>query len=304
VEGLKELVEDMVGAFNFLLLSDTGFLQKIGHDVTTSQLTSSVEVDTDELTETGGVVVPSSLGVAIGLENGVGGHNLVLKGNLLLGLLGASGDNGQVGDDLLGVLSLASSGFSGDQHGLILGVLHHATIGTFSNGPQMGRDFIAPLAEVDLGAPEGVERITLVGVDDNHEKTGVSMDQLALVAGLEIPEDGSVIEESQVDHVLAFLKLGRIDLSNLGTLQGELFVTDGDNALRSGIFEISVILEDTLAVSMSLGVGDPHRLLGIIGLLLVGPFDLETGNQELGGIWFLRTFLKLDMSGHFLSERK
>merc|ERR1712015_375984 len=281
VEGLEELVEDMVGSLNLLLLSDTGLLQKIRHNVATSQLTGGVEVDTDELTETGGVVVPRGLGITIRLQNRVGGHDLVLKGNLLLRLLRAGGDNGQVGDDLLGVLGLASTRLTGDQHGLILGVLHHATVGAFSNGPQMGWDFITPLAEVDLGAPEGVERISLVGVDDNHEKTGVSMDQLALVAGLEIPEDRSVIEESQVDHVLALLELGRIDLSNLGALQGELFVTDGDNALRSGIFEISVILEDTLAISMSLGVGDPHRLLGIIGLLLVGPLDLETGNQEL-----------------------
>merc|ERR1712061_752867 len=128
--------------------------------------------------------------------------------------------------------------------GLILGVLQHAAVGAFSNGPQMGWDFIAPLAKVDLGAPEGVERITLVGVDDNHEKTSVSMDQLALVAGLQIPEDRSIIEEGQVDHILALLKLGRVDLANLSALEGELLVTNRDDTFASWILKIGVILED------------------------------------------------------------
>ena len=83
----------------------------------------------------------------------------------------------------------------------------------------MGWDLITPLAKVDLGAPEGVERITLVGVDNNHEKTRVSMDQLALVASLQIPEDRSIVEEGQVDHVLALLKLGRVDTAHVHCLQ-------------------------------------------------------------------------------------
>ena len=51
-------------------------------------------------------------------------------------------NNGPVGDDLLGVLSLANTRFTDDQHGLILDILDHATVGTLSNGPQMGWDFI------------------------------------------------------------------------------------------------------------------------------------------------------------------
>merc|ERR1719412_967422 len=298
VEGLEELVEDMVGSLNFLLLSDTGLLQEIRHNVATSQFTGGAEMDTDELTETGGVVVPRGLGITIGLQNGVSSHNLVLKRNLLFGFLGAGGNNGQVGDDLLGVLGLSGTGLTGDQHGLILGVLHHATVGTLSDGPQMGWDFITPLAKVDLGAPEGVDRITLVGVDDNHEKTRVSMDQLALVASLQIPEDRSIVEEGQVDHVLALLELGRVDLANLSALQGELLVTNGDNAFASWILKIGLILEDTLAISMSLGVGDPDGLLGIVRLLLISPLDFQAGNQKLGRIWLLGSLLELDMARH------
>merc|ERR1712015_293760 len=296
MEGLEELVEDVVGSLNFLLLSDTRFLQKIRHNVATSQLTGGVEVDTDELTETGGVVVPRGLGITIRLQNRVGGHDLVLKGNLLLRLLRAGGDNGQVGDDLLGVLGLSSTRLTGDQHGLILGVLHHATVGAFSNGPQMGRDLIAPLAKVDLGAPEGVERITLVGVDDNHEKTRVGMDQLALVASLQIPEDRSVIEEGQVDHVLALLKLGRVDLANIGSLKGELLVAHRDDAFASWVLQIGFIFEDTLTISTSLRVRDPHRLLSVIDLLLVSPLDIKRRHQEFSGIGINISLLNFDMS--------
>ena len=104
--------------------------------------------------ETEGAVIPGSLGITVRLQYGIGGHNLVLEGNFLLGFLRAGSNNGQVGDDLLGVLSLANTRFTGDQHGLILDVLDHATVGTLSNGPQMGWDFITPLAKIDLGALE------------------------------------------------------------------------------------------------------------------------------------------------------
>ena len=53
------------------------------------------------------------------------------------------------------------------------------------------------------------------------------MDHLGLVAGLQVPEDGRVVEEGQVDHVLAFLKLGWVDPANLGLLVGELLVSYG-----------------------------------------------------------------------------
>merc|ERR1719208_170682 len=98
-------------------------------------------MDTDEFTETGGVVIPGCLGITIGLKNGVGGHNLVLKGDLLLRLLArASGNHGKIGDDLLGVLSLSSSRLSSDQHGVVLLVLQHVSVGTLSNGPEMRRN--------------------------------------------------------------------------------------------------------------------------------------------------------------------
>ena len=47
------------------------------------------------------------------------------------------------------------------------------------------------------------------------------MDELGLVAGLQVPEDGSVVEVGQVDHVLALLELGGVDTADLTGLQGE-----------------------------------------------------------------------------------
>merc|ERR1719266_2414346 len=297
-ERLKELVEDVVGPLHLLLLSDTGLLEKVGHDVATRQLAGSVEVDTDELTETGRVVIPGGLGITVGLQNGVGGHNLVLKRDLLLGLLATGGDNGQVGDDLLGVLSLAGTRLSSDQHSLILLVLQHATVGSLSNGPQMGWHLVPPLTKIDLGHPVGVERVTLVGVDNNHEETRVGVDHLALVAGLQVPEDASIVEEGQVDHVLALLELGRVDLAHLSPLQSELLVSHGHLALAAGILQVSR-LQDTLAVAAGLGVRDPDRLLGIVGLALVGPLDLQGGQKELGGVGVHRPGLgQLDMARH------
>merc|ERR1719443_2193067 len=183
---LEKLVEDMVGSLNLLLLSNTRLLKQIGDNVATSQLTRGSEMDTDEFTKTRRVVISGGLGITIGLKNGVGGHNLVLKGDLLLRLLAAraSGNHGKIGDDLLGVLSLSSTRLTSDQHSVVLLVGQHVPVGSLCNGPQMGWDLITSLAKVDLAAPVGVQGITLVGVDNNNEETRVGVDKLGLVTGL------------------------------------------------------------------------------------------------------------------------
>ena len=45
------------------------------------------------------------------------------------------------------------------------------------------------------------------------------MNHLGLVAGLQVPEDRSVVEEGQVDHVLALLKLWGVDTTNVTSLE-------------------------------------------------------------------------------------
>merc|ERR1719270_2056557 len=262
---LNELVKDVVGSLNLLLLSNTRLLKQIGDNVATSQLSRGSEMDTDEFTETRRVVISGGLGITVGLKNGVGGHNLVLKGYLLLRLLasGTSGNHGKIGDDLLGVFSLSSTRLTSDQHGVVLLVLQHVPVGTLSNGPKMGWNLITSLAKVDLAHSMGVQRITLVWIDNNHEETRVCVDHLGLISGLQVPENRSIIKEGQVDHVLNLLKLGRIDLANFSSLVGELFMSNSNKTLGCWIFKVSR-LKETLPVSTRLGVRDPHRLFGII----------------------------------------
>merc|ERR1719490_260846 len=95
---LQQLVEDVVGPLNRLLLGNTGLFQQVGLNVTTAKLTSRSKVNLDEFTEPGGVVVPGGLGITIRLQDGVGGYNLVFKGSLLFltRLFLGSGNSSQV----------------------------------------------------------------------------------------------------------------------------------------------------------------------------------------------------------------
>jgi len=99
---------------------------------------------------------------------------------------------------------------------LIFGVDQHAAVGSFRDGPQVRRDFISPLANIELDNRLGVDGETLVGIHNNTEETRVGVDKLCLKADFQVVEDRGIIEISQVSHVLTLLKLGRVDLSNLG----------------------------------------------------------------------------------------
>ena len=150
---LEQLVEDVVGPLNLLLLRDTRLLQQVGHNVATAQLAGAGEMDTDELAKAGRVVVPCSLCIAVRLENRVGGNNLVLEGDFLLRLLATAGrHHGQVGDHLLRVLRLSGTGLSSDEHRVVLMigwselnimgrfyllVGQHVPVGSLSNCPEV-----------------------------------------------------------------------------------------------------------------------------------------------------------------------
>ena len=55
--GLEQLVEDMVGSLDLLLLSDPGLLKKIRHNVTTSKFSGRCEMDSDEFSKSRGIVI-------------------------------------------------------------------------------------------------------------------------------------------------------------------------------------------------------------------------------------------------------
>merc|ERR1711963_733535 len=91
-----DVVEGVVATLERLLVSQTRLLQQIDDHVSSGQLAGGVEVDTDEFTESGGVVVPHSLGVTPGLKDRVGGNNLLLERGLSLLPLSGGADGGEV----------------------------------------------------------------------------------------------------------------------------------------------------------------------------------------------------------------
>merc|ERR1712088_353331 len=128
-----------------LLVSQTRLLQEVAHHVSSGQFARGVEMDTDELSESGGVVVPHSLGVTPGLQHRVGGNDLLLKGGLSLLPLAGGADGGKVGNDLLGVLSLSGTGLSSDKDGLVAAGVGHALVGALSDGEDVGPALVPPL---------------------------------------------------------------------------------------------------------------------------------------------------------------
>ena len=88
----------------------------------------------DEFSKSGRVIVPHGLGIAPGLQDGVGLDDLVLKGGLSLLPLARGADGGEVGDDLLGVLSLAGTRLSSNKDGLVDARVVHAWASTKVDG--------------------------------------------------------------------------------------------------------------------------------------------------------------------------
>ena len=257
-----EVVEGVVATLKRLLVGETGLLEQVDHHVGSRQLSRGVEVDTDELSESGGVVVPHSLGVTPGLQDRVGGHNLVLKGGLSLLPLAGGADGGEVGNDLLGVLGLSGTGLSSNQDGLVHARVHHALVGALSDGKDMGPALVPPLAHVQLHGAEGVDGEPLVGVDGDTEEAGVGVDQLVLVPHHGVPQDAGITKEGQVGHVLGTVELGGVDLADGVRLVDLVLSVDIDGKLLAsgeGVI-LDLLLRDALEVATDVlvWVGHPH----------------------------------------------
>ena len=61
--------------------------------------------------------------------------------------------------------------------------------------------------------------VTLVRVHNNTEEPRVCIDELSLETDLQVMEDRGIVQVSQVGHVFALLKLGRVDLTQLLSLE-------------------------------------------------------------------------------------
>ena len=102
---------------------------------------------------------------------------------------------------------------------MILGISQHVAVGSLSDGPQVRGDFILPLTKVQLDNGSSVNGVSFVRIYHNTEETRVGVDEFGNKTDFQVPEDRGVIQESQVSHVFALLKLGRVDLANLRRLE-------------------------------------------------------------------------------------
>merc|ERR1719495_134131 len=151
-----ELVEDMVISLDLQLEGDTGLLQKVGLDIGGGDFGGGAEVDTDEFTESGGVVVTDGLGVTVGLKRRIGLDNLLLErtGVRALGSLGLGAVQGVILEHLLGVLGLSGTGLAGNQGRLMLALHLQKLESTVSDGVQVGRS-VGTSAVSEMGSHDG-----------------------------------------------------------------------------------------------------------------------------------------------------
>ena len=75
----------------------------------------------------------------------------------------------------------------------------------------------------------------------HYKESGIGVDHFTLIAGLQVPEDGGVVEKCQVDHILALLELWRVHPSNLLHHVVELLMANRDDALG---FEVGILGAD------------------------------------------------------------
>merc|ERR1719515_67378 len=287
-----DVVEGVVTSLKRLLVSQTRLLKQVDNHVSSRQLTRLVKVDTNEFTKTGRVVISDSLGITPGLQDRVGGNNLLLKGGLSLLPLARGADGGKVGDDLLGVLSLSSTRFTSNQDGLVDTRVDHALVGSLSNSKDVGPAFISSLSNIQLHGAEGVDGESLVGIDGDTEETRVGVDKLIDISNDRVPQDTGITKISEISHVLRTVINWRIHLVKLSLLEHLHLSLDVDLgfATLNGV-------EGTLKVSTSGLVRDPVGLLGIIRLGLVLHLEFMFDLQPGGGVW-IRSRGLLNMAGH------
>merc|ERR1712002_669543 len=262
-----DLVEDVVISLDLQLEGDTGLFQKVGLDIGGGDLHVGAELDTDELTESGGVVVTDGFGVTIGLQGRIGLNNLFLEGTgvgggggLGLGGVGIGAVQSVVLQHFLCVLSLASARLTGNQRRLIL-VLHLQELeGAVSDSVQVRWGFIPSLVAVKVSHDGSVHEQPFVRVDTDAEETRVGVNLKHLVTGSQIVQHAGFVQNGQVGHVLLLFEFRRITLKDLGLWQ-ILYLGFG----RFNFDGLSIVRLDSGSDVDFLGVGNPSRGLGIKG---------------------------------------
>ena len=92
----------------------------------------------------------------------------------------------------------------------------HGVVRALSKGEDVRRHFIPPLGTVDSNSSHGVDWEPLVRVYCDAEEARVGVYEPLNITLLQVEQDRSIIEVSQVGHVLATVILGRIHLRSIG----------------------------------------------------------------------------------------
>jgi hypothetical protein len=213
----KKLVEDVEVTLTKVLTDHTALLKQVALDGSTNDVTRAVELDLDELTETRRVVIADSASVTEGLKHGVSLKQLLLE----LTDLALTGDNGEVLDNLLGVLGLTGTGLTSDQHGLVLVLVEHCTVGLISDGEHVGRLLIATTATIAIDGETVVDGESLVRIQHHKEETRVGVDNVTVVTNAKVVEHTSLVQVTELGAILHTIELGGVTLEGVLLLDSE-----------------------------------------------------------------------------------
>jgi len=261
----QNLVEDVERTLSRTLANDTGTLKEVGDDGSSRDITSLIEGDLDKLTETRRVVVLHGLGVTESLEQRVSLEKLLLE----LTLLTTTTSNGsKILDNLLGVLSLTGTRLTSDEHGLVLAVSQHGTVGRIGHSENVRGNLITTLADVSADHLVSVDRDSLERVDGNQEKARVCVDDVSLVSQTQVVEHGGLREVRDGSTILNTIELGRVTLKLISLSLGH-----GDLITAIGVLNldiVAVLRKDDTGVVVALSIRNPHiGLISSVGELIV-----------------------------------
>ena len=112
--------------------------------------------------------------------------------------------------------------YSRNQHGLVLSVPAHGSIGIVSDQVQMWWHFVLLLTTVEVDHLHGVQWQASERIDCDAKEAGVRVDVPVDVSFSQVVVNGGVIQKSQVSHVVGHFILWRVHLQQLVSLEFDL----------------------------------------------------------------------------------
>ena len=164
--------------------------------------------------------------------------------------------------------------------------------------PKMRGDLIASFSKIDFSHSVTVNWISFIWIYHNHKQARVGVNHLWLITTFQVPENRSIIEKSQIDHVFAFLKFRRIDFAYLHCFMSKFLVGNPNHTFRGRVFQITTF-QKTLPISSSFWTRNPDWSFRIIWFVTVRPPGFWGGHQVLGWIRIhLSSLGQLDVTRH------